>query len=88
MAAGSGFGPGTPDRYDAILVDIDHTPQHSCTRATLPSTNLKGSGGSLIVSTREVSTPVVRRPPDQDYISVVEEVFASCEAHVVTFRTR
>lgn len=55
----------------------------SCILATPPSTTLKGSGGSLIVSTREASTPC--GPTDEGYISVVEQAFASCEAHVITF---
>lgn len=86
MAAGSGFGPGTPDRYDAILVDIDHTPRHLLHPSHASFYEAEGQrriadrlnpGGVYALWSDD--------PPDQDYISVVEEVFASCEAHVVTF---
>jgi len=33
VAGGERFGPGAPERHDAILVDIDHTPDISCTRS-------------------------------------------------------
>jgi len=86
IAAGSGFGPGTPDRHDAILVDIDHTPQHLLHPSHASFYQPEGQrriadrlnpGGVYALWSDD--------PPDQDYISVVEEVFASCEAHVVTF---
>jgi len=86
VAAGSSFGPGTPDRYDAILVDIDHTPRHLLHPSHAPFYEAEGQrriadrlnpGGVYALWSDD--------PPDQDYISVVEDVFASCEAHVVTF---
>ena len=86
MAAGSGFGPGTPDRYDAILVDIDHTPRHLLHPSHASFYEPEGQrrvadrlnpGGVYALWSDD--------PPDQDYVSVVEEVFAWCEAHVVTF---
>jgi spermidine synthase len=86
IAAGSSFGQGTPDRCDAILVDIDHTPQHLLHPSHASFYELEGQrrvadrltpGGVYALWSDD--------PPDQDYISVVEEVFASCEAHVVTF---
>jgi spermidine synthase len=86
VAAGSGFGPGTPDRCDAILVDIDHTPRHLLHPSHASFYEPEGQrriadrlnpGGVYALWSDD--------PPDQDYISVVEEVFASCEAHVVTF---
>ena len=86
VAAGSSFGPGTPDRYDAILVDIDHTPRHLLHPSHAPFYEAEGQrriadrlnpGGVYALWSDD--------PPDQDYISVVEDVFASCEAHVVAF---
>lgn len=86
IAAGSGFGPGTPERYDAILVDIDHTPRH----LLHPShASFYEPGGQRRIVDRLNPGGVYALwsddPPDQDYLSVLEEVFASCEAHVVTF---
>ena len=86
IAAGSGFAPGTPDRFDAILVDIDHTPRHLLHPSHASFYEPEGQrrvadrlnpGGVCALWSDD--------PPDQDHISVVEEVFASCEAHVVTF---
>jgi spermidine synthase len=86
IAAGSGFGPGTPDRFDAILVDIDHTPRH----LLHPShASFYEADGQRRVADRLNPGGVYALwsddPPDQDYVAVVEGVFASCEAHVVTF---
>jgi spermidine synthase len=86
VAAGSGFGPGAPDRYDAILVDIDHTPRH----LLHPShASFYEPEGQRRIADRlnpgGVHALWSDDPPDEDYIAVVEEVFASCEAHVVTF---
>lgn len=86
IAAGAGFGPGAPDRYDAILVDIDHTPRH----LLHPShASFYEADGQRRVADRLNPGGVYALwsddPPDRDYVAVVEGVFASCEAHVVTF---
>jgi spermidine synthase len=86
VATGSSFGPDTPDRNDAILVDIDHTPQHLLHPSHAPFYDPEGQqriadrlnpGGVYALWSDD--------PPDDDYLSVVEQVFASCEAHVITF---
>jgi spermidine synthase len=86
VATGSSFGPDTPDRHDAILVDIDHTPQHLLHPSHASFYEPEGQrrladrlnpGGVYALWSND--------PPDEDYLSVVEQVFASCEAHVITF---
>lgn len=86
VATGSSFGPDTPDRHDAILVDIDHTPQHLLHPSHASFYEPEGQrrladrlnpGGVYALWSDD--------PPDEDYLSVVEQVFASCEAHVITF---
>ena len=86
VAAGPSFGPGTPDRYDAVLVDIDHTPRHLLHPSHAPFYDPEGQrrladrlnpGGVFALWSDD--------PPDEGYISVVEQVFTSCEAHVITF---
>ena len=86
VADGSTFGAGTPDRLDAILVDIDHTPRHLLHPRHASFYGLEGQrrivdrlnpGGLYALWSDD--------PPDEDYLSVVEQVFASCQAHVVTF---
>lgn len=87
MVAGDWLGPGAPDRCDAVLVDIDHTPGHV----------LHPSHAAFY--TRDGLRPLAARlhpggvfalwsddPPDGTFVAVVEEVFTSCVARVVTFR--
>jgi len=57
VATGSSFGPDAPDRHDAVLVDIDHTPRHLLHPRHAPSTTLRGCGDSRIGSTQEASSP-------------------------------
>lgn len=86
VAAGEPFGPDVPERVHAILVDIDHTPRHLLHPSHAPFYEPEGlrrladrlhPGGVYALWSDD--------PPDDDYIAVVEEVFGSCEAHVVTF---
>ena len=86
VATGSSFGPEAPDRYDAILVDIDHTPRHLLHPSHAPFYESEGQrrladrlkpGGVYALWSDD--------PPDEGYISVMDQVFASCEAHVVAF---
>jgi spermidine synthase len=86
IATGSNFGPDVPERVDAVLVDIDHTPRH----LLHPShASFYGPDGLRRLADRLEPGGVYALwsddPPDEDYIAVVDEVFASCEAHVVTF---
>ena len=86
VADPSGFGPRVPDRCDAILVDIDHSPRHL----------LDPSHGSFY--TREGLHRLAGhlRPggvfglwadgsPDTEFVEVLDGVFAASTAHVVTF---
>lgn len=86
VAAGSSFGLGAPDRVDAVLVDIDHTPRHLLHPGHGPFYELEGQrrladrlnpGGVFALWSDD--------PPDEDFVSVVQRVFTSCDAHVVTF---
>lgn len=86
VAAGSSFGPDVPDRVDAMLVDIDHTPRHLLHPSHAPfyepsglqrlATRLRPGGVYGLWSDD---------PPDDAYLAVVEQVFASCTPHHVTF---
>ena len=86
VAGDSGFGADAPSRCHALLVDIDHTPRHVLHPSHAPFYEREGQrrlvgrihpGGVFALWSDD--------PPDDDFIAVVEEVFASCEAHVVTF---
>jgi hypothetical protein len=67
-------------------VDIDHTPQH----VLHPShAAFYGPEGQRRLADRLKPGGVYALwsddPPDAGYVSVVEQVFASCAAHIITF---
>lgn len=85
-ASGAPFGPEAPNRFDAILVDIDHTPTHLLHPSHAPFYEADGLGrladrlqpGGVFGLWSDGS-------PDQRFLAVAESVFATCEAHTVTF---
>lgn len=86
VASGAPFGPEAPDRVDAILVDIDHTPTHllhpshaafyEAPGLTHLAARLQPGGVFGLWSDDG---------PDQRFLDVARSVFATCEAHTVTF---
>ena len=90
MAAGEGgFDPQTPGRrFDAILLDVDHSPRHVLhaqpRRASTPSTGCAGCrdflapGGVFALWSDD--------PPDDDFLAVLRGVFDDARAEVVAFR--
>jgi len=85
VASGSSFGPDAPDHVDAVLVDVDHTPRHHLH----PSHAAYEVEGQRHLADRLSQGGIYALwsddPPDEDYLSVAEGVFASCEAHAITF---
>jgi spermidine synthase len=88
MAAGDvGFDPAMPGRrFDAVLVDIDHTPRH----VLHPSHVAFYTPAGLRCLARYLRRGGVFAlwsddPPDAEFTAVLAEVFASAEARVVTF---
>ncbi len=86
VASGAEFGADAPDRCHAVLVDIDHTPRH----LLHPSHAAFYEPEGLRRLTRRVRPEGVFAlwsddPPDGDFVTVMEGVFASCQAQVVTF---
>ncbi|WP_114452085.1 spermidine synthase [Halopolyspora algeriensis] len=83
----SGFDPEVPGRrFHAVLVDIDHTPHrvlHPSHAAFYRPEGLRRladhlhPGGVFALWSDD--------PPDDDVTAALAEVFASAEAHVVTF---
>lgn len=73
-------------RFHAILVDIDHSPRH----VLHPShAALYGSDGLRRLAAHLHPGGVFalwsNDPPDVDFRATLEAVFATCEAHIVTF---
>lgn len=86
VAGGSRFGPHASDRCHAVLVDIDHTPRHLLDpghAAFYESAGLRRLAGRLHPG--GVFALWSDDPPDADFMAVMDNVFASSEAHVVTF---
>ena len=86
VAGGLPFGPAAPDLLHAVLVDIDHTPQHHLHPSHAGFYTPAGMG---LLAERLHPDGVFALwsddPPDDGYIRVVAQVFATQEAHVVPF---
>ncbi|WIM99912.1 spermidine synthase [Actinoplanes oblitus] len=84
---GTGFDPAVPDRkFDAILVDIDHSPVNVLdpTHADLYTTaGLHRLGGRLRPG--GVFGLWSDDAPDDGFLAMLAQCFASATAHVVTF---
>ncbi len=83
---GAGFGRDAPDRFHAVLVDIDHSPRHTLHPSHAGFYEPEGlrrladrlhPGGVFALWSDG--------QPDGEFVAVIEEVFTSCDAHVVTF---
>jgi spermidine synthase len=83
----SALDPRTPGRcFDAILVDIDHSPQnllHPNHAALYGPDGLRKLAGHLHPG--GVFALWSNDPPDQTFEAVLAGVFATSDAHVVTF---
>lgn len=88
LVDGPGLDPDQPGRrFDAVVVDIDHSPRHL----------LNPGHGRLYTSagTRRLAEQLAdggvfslwsNDPPDAEYEAVLAEVFADVRSEVVTFR--
>jgi len=86
VAEGSEFGPAARNRCHAVLVDIDHTPRHllHASHANFyVAEGLRRLAGRLHPG--GVFALWSDGAPDREFVAVVENAFASCDAHVVTF---
>ena len=82
-----GFDPLHPGRrFDAVLVDIDHSPRHCLHESHLAFYTV---GGLHLLATHLRPGGVFalwsNDPPDEAFEAVLREVFATAQAHVVTF---
>ena len=87
VGAGRPLRPAEPDRtYDALLVDIDHSPRHvlhlshavfySAAGLRRMRTRLRAGGVFALWSDD---------PPDDDFTGLLDAEFRTVDAHVVTF---
>ncbi len=85
-AAPGGFGAVGPDRVHAVLLDIDHTPQHvlhPSHAAFYTPQGLRALHGHLHPG--GVFALWSDDPPDADFVNLLQAEFGSAEAHVVSF---
>ena len=85
VAGDRGFGEGAP-AYDAILLDIDHTPRHVLNAGHAPFYTRDG----LTALTRHLKADGVFAlwsddPPDEEFLEVLSRVFSAARAELVTF---
>lgn len=83
----AGFDPDAPGRtFDAILLDIDHTPRHVlhpdhaafyCLDGLRQLKRHLKPGGVFALWSDD--------PPDDEFSALLDDVFETSEAHVVTF---
>jgi spermidine synthase len=84
---GTGFDPADPDRrFDAILVDIDHSPVNvlDSTHADLYTAAGLGRLGRRL-NPGGVFGLWSDDAPDEGFLAILRAVFAAATAHVVTF---
>ena len=82
----AGFGPGTPERFHAILLDVDHTPRHVLHPSHAPFYTEPGLGAlRRHLRPDGVFALWSDDPPDDAFMAVLREVFPSAEAHLVSF---
>ena len=87
VAEETGLDSSAPDRrFDAVLLDIDHTPHHVLDPSHAPFYTVAGlrrlarqlrPGGVFALWSDD--------PPDDEFRARLAEVFDEAEAHVVTF---
>ena len=82
-----GFDPGAAGRrFDAVLVDIDHSPRallHPRHAALYQPSGLRGLAGHL--NAGGVFALWSNEPPDEEFGMVLAGAFATSAAHVVSF---
>jgi spermidine synthase len=85
-ADGEPYGPDAPRAFSAVLVDIDHTPSLHLHASSAP---FYSAAGLREVADRLLPGGVFGlwsdAPPDEDFLRVLAEVFASVSARVVPF---
>ena len=90
LTEGAGYDPEQPHRvFDAVLLDIDHSPQHLL--------HAGSAGFYSVAGTQRLSTHVrpggvfalwSNDPPDPSYVAVLETAFTDVAAEVVRFPNR
>lgn len=87
MSFAQGYDPDVPGRlFDAVLLDIDHSPSHFLDDG---SAGFYGADGMTSLASHLAPGGAYAMwsndPPEQAYLDVLESIFADVTAEVVTF---
>jgi spermidine synthase len=87
VASAAGFDPDEPDRaFDAVLLDVDHSPRHVLHPSHAPFYTADGLRGlTHVLRPGGVFALWSDDPPDTEFEAVLATVFAHTAAHVVDF---
>lgn len=87
MSHEGGYDPVAPHRtFDAVLLDIDHSPRHVLDDGSAGFYGLEGMRAvASRISPGGVYAMWSNDPPDAEYVAILEQVFVDVEAEVITF---
>jgi len=87
LARGSGFDPAAADtRFDAILLDIDHTPDHRLHSSHCDFYTPDGLRSlARFMKPGGVFALWSNDPPDAAFLNIMSEVFTDVDGHAITF---
>lgn len=87
MSHGNGYNPAAPGRlFDAVLLDIDHSPTHLLADGSEGFYGLAGmSAVAAHLRPGGVYAMWSNDPPEAAYTAILEQVFTDVTAHVITF---
>jgi spermidine synthase len=87
MAGGGGFEPDLRGTLlDAIIVDIDHSPQHLLASGSSPFYGRRGTEAlAALLRPGGVYALWSNDPPDESYLDILRPVFTDVVAEVVEF---
>jgi spermidine synthase len=87
LSDGAGFDPAAPGRlFDAIVVDIDHSPRHLLADGSARFYGVEGTRRlAAHLKPGGVYSLWSNDPPDEAYLAVLAQVFVDVVAEVVRF---
>jgi spermidine synthase len=87
LSDGAGFDPAAPGRlFDAIVVDIDHSPRHLLADGSAGFYDVEGTRRlAAHLKPGGVYSLWSNDPPDEAYLAVLAQVFVDVAAEVVRF---
>ncbi|MGY1747786.1 spermidine synthase [Modestobacter sp. SYSU DS0511] len=87
MVAGGGLDPAAPGRtFDAVVVDIDHSPGHLLDEGNAPFYRPAGTARlAALLRPGGVFSLWSNDPPDEAYLAALSTVFSDVDAQVISF---